>query len=87
MPTFLVRPRLLSALLPAPLSLSLTSSPSTLKVIKAGKVVETLKGADPNGLRRIVQTHAGPNPPIKPLPADAEKAKEEGNVLLASLLC
>lgn len=42
--------------------------------------MQTLKGADVAGLRRMISTHAGPNPPVKPLPADAEKAKEEGNV-------
>ena len=39
-----------------------------------------LKGADPNGLRNLVSRHAGPNPPIPPLPEDAEAIKVAGNV-------
>jgi hypothetical protein len=39
-----------------------------------------LKGADPNGLARLVQQHAGPNPPIAPLAPIAEAAKVAGNV-------
>lgn len=38
-----------------------------------------LKGADPQGLTRLVLTHAGPNPPVAPLPADAEAKRVEGN--------
>ncbi|GAA5995993.1 uncharacterized protein JCM10292_004878 [Rhodotorula paludigena] len=57
------------------------SAMPTFVAIKAGKVVDTLKGADPAGLNRLVATHAGPNPPIPPLSAEAEAAKEEGNAL------
>ncbi|BGP34552.1 hypothetical protein JCM10296v2_006374 [Rhodotorula toruloides] len=51
----------------------------TFFAIQAGKVVDTLKGADPAALNRLVYTHAGPNPPIPPLSPEAEAAKEEGN--------
>ncbi|GAA6021984.1 hypothetical protein JCM10207_002394 [Rhodosporidiobolus poonsookiae] len=53
----------------------------TFFAIKAGKLVDTLKGADPQGLNRLVLTHAGPNPPVPPLSVEAEAAKEEGNAL------
>lgn len=38
-----------------------------------------LKGADPQGLTRLALKHAGPNPPIAPLPEAAEAAKVAGN--------
>lgn len=52
----------------------------TFLAIKAGQVVDTLKGADPAGLTRLVNVNAGPNPPVAPLPPAAEAAKTEGNV-------
>ncbi|GAA6063963.1 hypothetical protein JCM10212_004811 [Sporobolomyces blumeae] len=51
----------------------------TFFVIRNGKVVGDLKGADPAGLDRLARTHAGPNPPVPPLDERAEKAKELGN--------
>ncbi|GAA5821012.1 hypothetical protein JCM3770_004470 [Rhodotorula araucariae] len=56
----------------------------TFFAIKAGKVVDTLKGADPAGLTRLAHAHAGPNPPVPPLSPEAEQAKEEGNALFKS---
>ncbi|GAA5853629.1 hypothetical protein JCM8547_007391 [Rhodosporidiobolus lusitaniae] len=55
------------------------SAMPTFFAIKAGQVAETLKGADPAALNRLVYTHAGPNPPVPPLSDEAEKAKDEGN--------
>ncbi|KAI5475576.1 Thioredoxin h [Pseudohyphozyma bogoriensis] len=55
------------------------SAMPTFIAIKAGNVVDTMKGADPQGLTRMVGTHAGPNPPVAPLPEEAEKKKSEGN--------
>ena len=52
----------------------------TFIVIKAGKQVDVMKGADPNGLSRLVSHYAGPNPPIQPLPEGAEEARAAGNV-------
>ncbi|KAJ7209702.1 thioredoxin-domain-containing protein, partial [Mycena pura] len=51
----------------------------TFVAIKAGKVVEAIRGADPQGLGRLVVQHGGPNPPVPPLPTEAEAAKEAGN--------
>ncbi|KAF8646750.1 hypothetical protein AX16_007077 [Volvariella volvacea WC 439] len=51
----------------------------TFIAIKAGKPVDQLRGADPNGLQNLVKRHAGPNPPIPPLPEKAEEAKAAGN--------
>ncbi|TKA51225.1 hypothetical protein B0A53_05801 [Rhodotorula sp. CCFEE 5036] len=53
----------------------------TFFAIRNGEVVETLKGADPAGLNRLVYGHAGPNPPVPPLSPEAEALKEEGNAL------
>ena len=39
-----------------------------------------VRGADPNGLKNLVARHAGPNPPIPPLPEGAEAVKTAGNV-------
>lgn len=39
-----------------------------------------LKGADPTYLTELVQRNAGPNPPVAPLPVEAETAKVAGNV-------
>ncbi|GAA5905051.1 hypothetical protein JCM8208_007670 [Rhodotorula glutinis] len=57
------------------------SAMPTFFAIKAGQVVDTLKGADPAGLTRLAQAHAGPNPPVPPLSAEAEHLKDEGNQL------
>lgn len=38
-----------------------------------------LKGADTQGLTQLVVRHAGPNPPVAPLPDKAEEAKAKGN--------
>ncbi|KAJ7134656.1 thioredoxin-like protein [Mycena epipterygia] len=38
----------------------------TFYAIKAKNVVGMLRGADPQGLTRLVRQHAGPNPPIAP---------------------
>ncbi|KAJ7717819.1 thioredoxin-domain-containing protein [Mycena maculata] len=51
----------------------------TFLAIKAGKVVDMVRGADPQGLGRMVLQHMGPNPPVPPLPAEAEEAKVAGN--------
>ncbi|KAF7351180.1 Thioredoxin h [Mycena sanguinolenta] len=51
----------------------------TFWVIKAGKPVDMLRGADLQGLVRLISQHGGPNPPVPPLPEDAEAAKVAGN--------
>ncbi|KAJ7502921.1 thioredoxin-domain-containing protein [Mycena galericulata] len=51
----------------------------TFLAIKAGKVVDMVRGADPQGLARLVLQHGGPNPPVPPLPAEAEAEKVAGN--------
>jgi len=55
------------------------SAMPTFLAIKAGKVVDSLRGVDPQGLDRLVASHAGPNPPVAPLPEAAEAAKVAGN--------
>ncbi|GAA5860891.1 hypothetical protein JCM1840_001998 [Sporobolomyces johnsonii] len=60
------------------------SAMPTFFAIQAGKVVDTMKGADPAGLNRLVYANAGPNPPVPPLSEEAEKAKEAGNALFKS---
>jgi len=52
---------------------------------KIGEVVETLKGADPQGLRRIIAAHAShAYAPKGALPsAEAEEAKMKGNAAFA----
>ena len=56
----------------------ITAMPTFL-AIKAGNVVDTLKGADPQGLTQMIVRHAGPNPPVAPLSEAAETAKAKGN--------
>jgi hypothetical protein len=55
----------------------------TFITIKAGTQVETpnatVKGADMQGLSQMLAAHAGPNPPVAPLPPAAEEAKNRGN--------
>ncbi|KAJ7244178.1 thioredoxin-like protein [Mycena haematopus] len=51
----------------------------TFLAIKAGKCVDMIRGADPQGLARLVLQHGGPNPPVPPLPEEAEAAKVAGN--------
>ncbi|KAJ7496975.1 thioredoxin-domain-containing protein [Mycena latifolia] len=51
----------------------------TFLAIKAGKVVDMIRGADPQGLGRLVLQHGGPNPPVPPLHEEAEAAKVAGN--------
>ncbi|KAJ7928471.1 thioredoxin-domain-containing protein [Mycena leptocephala] len=51
----------------------------TFIAIKAGKPVDMIRGADPQGLARLVFQHGGPNPPVPPLPEEAEAAKVSGN--------
>ncbi|GAA5988902.1 hypothetical protein JCM10908_006218 [Rhodotorula pacifica] len=53
----------------------------TFLAIRNGEVVETLKGADPAALNRLVYGHAGPNPPVPPLTPEVEALKEEGSTL------
>ena len=43
-----------------------------------------VRGADPRGLQTLVKKHAGTNPPVPPLPPNAEEAKLAGNVSLIS---
>ncbi|KAL7417825.1 thioredoxin-like protein [Mrakia frigida] len=58
------------------------SAMPTFLAIKAGQVVQT--GADPAGLIKLVKAHAGPNPPLPPLPAEVESFKADGNKLFQS---
>ncbi|KAJ7916812.1 thioredoxin-domain-containing protein [Mycena leptocephala] len=52
----------------------------TFIAIKAGKPVDMVDtGADPQGLAHLVFQHGGPNPPVPPLPEEAEAAKVSGN--------
>ncbi|KAK7057534.1 thioredoxin h [Favolaschia claudopus] len=51
----------------------------TFYAIKAGKPVDMIRGADPQGIARLVLQHGGPNPPVPPLPEEAEAAKVAGN--------
>jgi thioredoxin-like negative regulator of GroEL len=62
-----------------PFLCSQVSAMPTFLILKGGKVVESLKGADPGGLTRMVKKHAG-SPPFAPLPEKAEEAKTAGNV-------
>ncbi|KAK4706185.1 hypothetical protein P7C70_g35, partial [Phenoliferia sp. Uapishka_3] len=63
------------------------SAMPTFLAIKAGQVVDTMKGADPQGLVRLVGKNAGPNPPVAPLPTEAETAKAAGNVHFETSFC
>ncbi|KAM0791868.1 hypothetical protein ACM66B_004125 [Microbotryomycetes sp. NB124-2] len=66
------------ALQPIAQKYQITAMP-TFKVIKAGEVVETVRGADPPSLMKAISTHAGPNPPVAPLSAEAQEAKDQGD--------
>ena len=57
----------------------------TFVVIRETGVVDMLRGADPRGLSAMVAKHASapPVPAGPPLPAEAEKAKVEGNAAFA----
>ena len=58
----------------------------TFVVIRESGVVDMLRGADPRGLSAMVAKHASvpPAPAGPPLPAEAEKAKMEGNTAFAA---
>ena len=51
----------------------------TFLILQGGKVVDSLKGADPAGLTRLVKKHAAGRPSV-PLGAEAEGEKSKGNV-------
>ncbi|KAM5541766.1 hypothetical protein V8D89_004495 [Ganoderma adspersum] len=57
----------------------------TFVVIRETGVVDMLRGADPRGLSAMVAKHASATPASAgpPLPAEAEKAKAEGNAAFA----
>ncbi|CAK5281827.1 unnamed protein product [Mycena citricolor] len=55
------------------------SAMPTFLALKQGQVLETVRGADPQGLARMIAVRGGPNPPVAPLPAEAEAAKVAGN--------
>jgi tetratricopeptide (TPR) repeat protein len=61
------------------------SAMPTFLAFKAGAQVAgaLVRGADPNALGALVARHAGPNPPVAPLPAEAEAAKAAGNAAFA----
>ncbi|KAF8147323.1 thioredoxin-like protein [Mycena galopus ATCC 62051] len=48
------------------------SAMPTFFAIKSNNVVGMLRGADPQGLTRLVKEHAGPNPPVS-LKSEEEK--------------
>ncbi|KAJ7366902.1 thioredoxin-like protein [Mycena albidolilacea] len=52
------------------------SAMPTFFAIKSKDVVGMVRGADPQGLARLVKEHAGPNPPIAPT-ADEESESTE----------
>ncbi|TBU45452.1 thioredoxin-domain-containing protein [Dichomitus squalens] len=58
----------------------------TFVVIRESGVVDMLRGADPRGLSAMVAKHASASsaPAGPPLPAEAEKAKMEGNTAFAA---
>ena len=58
----------------------------TFVVIRESGVVDMLRGADPRGLSAMVVKHASapPAPAGPQLPAEAEKAKTEGNAAFAA---
>jgi len=56
------------------------SAMPTFLVLKNGESLDTMKGADPRGLKAIVEKHAVP----PSLPAQAEQAKAEGNKAFTS---
>ncbi|KAM0747111.1 thioredoxin-domain-containing protein [Meredithblackwellia eburnea MCA 4105] len=62
----------------------ITAMPTFL-AIQSGKVVDTIKGADPRALSAMVARHAGPRIPVPPLDKEAEHKRLEGNVRSFSL--
>jgi len=54
------------------------SAMPTFFAIKSNAVVGMLRGADPQGLARLVKQHAGPNPPVAPN-SDEEKLESHQN--------
>ncbi|KAJ7044163.1 thioredoxin-like protein [Mycena alexandri] len=48
----------------------------TFFAIKSNTVVGMLRGADSQGLTRLVKEHAGPNPPVPPKAAEAKEGEE-----------
>lgn len=58
---------------------NITAMP-TFVVIRAGEVVDTLRGADAQGLAAMVARHAA----VPPLPPAAEEAKAAGNAAFAA---
>ncbi|KAJ6585021.1 thioredoxin-like protein [Mycena capillaripes] len=52
------------------------SAMPTFFAIKSNAVVGMLRGADPQGLARLVKQHGGPNPPVAPTNGD-EKSETE----------
>ncbi|KAJ6535186.1 thioredoxin-like protein [Mycena sp. CBHHK59/15] len=53
------------------------SAMPTFFAIKSNSVVGMLRGADPQGLTRLVREHAGPNPPVAPLSTEESETHEE----------
>ncbi|KAJ7761503.1 thioredoxin-like protein [Mycena maculata] len=48
----------------------------TFFAIKSKAVVGVLRGADPQGLTRLVKQHAGPNPPVAPSQHEKSELRE-----------
>jgi thioredoxin-like negative regulator of GroEL len=61
------------------------SAMPTFITVKAGAQVDgaQVRGADPHRLVQLIAAHAGPNPPVAPLPAAAEAAEAAGNKAFA----
>ncbi|KAJ7647635.1 thioredoxin-domain-containing protein [Roridomyces roridus] len=55
------------------------SAMPTFLALRSGQILGMVQGADAQGLARLVLQHGGPNPPVPPLPAEAEEAKVAGN--------
>ncbi|KAJ7044595.1 thioredoxin-like protein [Mycena alexandri] len=51
------------------------SAMPTFFAIKSKEVVAMLRGANPQGLTRLVKDHAGPNPPVAPVVAEEPSQK------------